>query len=223
MCGRFVFDADKDDVQSRFKAEAVFPVVERHFNVTPGMFMPIVVRRPEGNVAVLAKWGLVPFWARDPTIGYRMINARAEGIADKPAFRKPFRSSRCLVPTTGFYEWKRLDDGEKVPFFIRLTNEKLFAFAGIYDTWRDAEDRELITFSIITTGPNRLMAGIHDRMPVIFGRKEEDMWLDPQFQDTAALSAMLSPFPESGMETHSVGPDVNNPQNDTPELIAPSG
>lgn len=217
MCGRFAFDADLGQVTNRFDAGTSLSSVSRHYNVAPGMQMPIILRQSP-NTAVLARWGLIPFWAKDPKIGYKMINARAEGIAEKPAFRRPFRGQRCLVPTTGFYEWRHVD-GDKVPYYIHLKTESLFAFAGLYDEWKDVEGRGLLTFTIIMTAPNALMQPIHDRMPVIFGKDEEGMWLDADFQDINILQKLLDPYPASEMEAYPVSKAVNNPENDTKSTL----
>ena len=217
MCGRFAFDTDLRQITNRFDAGTNLSSVSRHFNVAPGMQMPIIIRKSP-NSAVLARWGLIPFWAKDPKIGYKMINARAEGIAEKPAFRKPFRSQRCLVPATGFYEWRHID-GDKVPYYIHLKTENLFAFAGLYDEWKDVEGRGLTTFTIITTTPNSFMQPIHDRMPVIFDKDEEDAWLDTSFYDLTVLQNMLDSYPDKRMEAYPVTKAVNNPENDTPKML----
>lgn len=204
-------------MEDRFAAAASFSVNSRHFNVAPGMFMPIVMRHSP-NTAILARWGLIPSWAKDSAIGYRTINARAEGIAQKPVFRGPFRHTRCLVPTTGFFEWKHIGK-EKIPYFISLKDEKLFAFAGLYDQWHDAEGKALTTFTIITTEPNTLMESIHDRMPVVFTKKDEDTWLNPDETDTDKLLKLLDPYPAEKMEAYPISPLVNNLDNDTPEIL----
>lgn len=217
MCGRFAFDTELGQVTKRFEASASFDRMSPHYNVAPGMFMPIIVRNSP-NKAIMARWGLIPSWSKDPKIAYRTINARAEGIAEKPVFRGPFRNKRCLVPTTGFFEWKALDK-EKVPYFIRLAAEKLFAFAGLYDEWPDAEGHPLTTFTIITTTPNELMEPIHNRMPVIFTRQDEDVWLNPEEHDTEKLLSLLDPYPANRMRAYPVSKLVNSTANDTPDVL----
>ena len=221
MCGRFGL-YQTQDLATRFDVSGQLPLFQPAYNVTPTSAVPVVTAHSP-NRASLMTWGLVPAWAKDPQIGYKMINARAEGIQDKPSFRKPIRSQRCLVPANGFYEWQKVNrDGrlEKYPHFIHLVDQETFAFAGIYDFWRDAGGKELATFAIVTTGPNELMATIHNRMPVILAREDEALWLD----DATALDqvlALLQPYPAEGMVAYPVSRLVNNPRNDGPELIAP--
>jgi putative SOS response-associated peptidase YedK len=218
MCGRFAFDAGRDALVARFGTKSAPDAVTPHYNVAPGMMMPIVLRSSP-NRAVLARWGLVPSWSKDPKIAWRTVNARAEGIQEKPVFRGPFKSRRCLVPATGFFEWKRAGD-EKIPYYIRLSRTPLFAFAGLYDVWLDAENHPLTTFTVITTAPNKLMAPIHTRMPVILSRAEEDLWLDPDTRDFDALLSLLDPYPAREMEAYPVSRLVNSPANDTKEVLA---
>lgn len=219
MCGRFAFDAELGQLETRFQTIAGFDRVTPHYNIAPGMCVPIIIRN-SSDKAILARWGLIPSWAKDPKIAYRTINARSEGIAEKPVFRGPFRSHRCLVPTTGFFEWRHIKK-EKVPYYIHLKNDTLFAFAGLYDIWNDAEGYPLTTFTIITTTPNRLMEPIHNRMPVIFSQKDEDVWLNPDEHDTAKLLKLLDPYPEKDMMAVPVSKRVNNPGNDTKDILIP--
>jgi putative SOS response-associated peptidase YedK len=159
--------------------------------------------------------------ARDPKIAYSTINARAEDIAEKPVYRKPIRSQRCLVPADGFYEWKRLTlEGkeEKFPWYIGLKDRSLFAFAGLWDTWKDAEGVEILRYSIITTTPNTLMESIHDRMPVILHQKDVETWLDNETPLTTVLS-LLKPYPAAEMLSFPVSTRVNSPRNDDPNLL----
>jgi putative SOS response-associated peptidase YedK len=216
MCGRYALDGNPVAIGKRFGLQVSLRQITPHFNVAPGMMMPIIKLEKE-PVAVLAKWGLIPFWATDPRIGYRMINARAETLAEKPAFRKPFISRRCLVPASGFYEW-RVFDKEKVPYFIRLKDAELFTFAGLYDIWKDVEGKQLLTFTIITTAPNKLMEPIHNRMPAILTPQSEKDWLNPD-SAPGKLGEMLKPYPEKDMTAHPISTHVNNPDNDTREII----
>ncbi len=222
MCGRFVYYAQPRLLREAFEISGDPPSFEPDYNVAPGSCTPVVVWQGS-NQAALLKWGLVPFWAADLRVGYKMINARAEGIEAKPAFRKPIRTQRCLVPANGFYEWRRATpDGrkEKLPTFIHLKDRETFAFAGIFDIWRDAEGRETRSYAIITTGPNELMAPIHNRMPVILPREDEDAWLDADTELDRVL-AMLRPYPAAGMEAYPVSNRVNGSSNHGPDLIAP--
>ena len=181
--------------------------------------MPVITRNSP-NKAELMRWGLIPFWAKDPRIGYKMINARAEDIQFKPSFRKPIRSQRCLVPTSGFFEWKHVGE-EKIPYFIKLKGSDMFAFAGLYDIWKDVEEYPLKSFTIITTSPNSLVESIHNRMPVILDEKFEDIWLDNTITDVNKVVALLKPYDSSQMEAYPVSMLINNPANDLPEVVKP--
>lgn len=169
------------------------------------------------------KWGLVPFWAKDPKIGFRMINARCEDIENKPAFRKPIRMQRCLIPATGFYEWKKLNlegKDEKIPFYITLKDQKVFTFAGIYDVWRDVEGKETYSYAIITVNANEMMKSIHDRMPVILDEKNEDTYLDKKTTLSDILNLLRS-FGSDEVQSYPVSKLVNDPNNDSISLISP--
>lgn len=220
MCGRFALDTDSQEIQKRFDAAVESLRSERRFNVAPGQFMPIILRKSP-NKAVLAKWGLIPSWSKEPKVKFSTINARAENLTTSPVYRKPFASQRCLVPTTGFFEWKRLTEKEKIPYYIHVKGKKLFAFAGLYDVWKDVEEHPLMTFTIITTEPNSLTEKIHNRMPVIFSNEEEDKWLDPDLHDTSTLQEMLDPYPANDMEAIAISRMVNSPANDSPDILKP--
>jgi putative SOS response-associated peptidase YedK len=176
------------------------------------------------NEAKLMKWGLVPSWASDPSVGNRMINARAETLLEKPSFKRLVSERRCLIPADGFYEWRREGNG-KVPVWIHLKNKEPFAFAGLWESWRDFDSgivRE--TFTIITTDPNSLLRPIYNRMPVIYDRAMGRQWLEHQFGGSGmALAAALWPWPSEYMEAWDVSTLVNAPENDTPECIRPVG
>src|SRR5215212_5188187 len=195
MCGRYTITKPKE-IPKRFNTSNELPLFDASFNVPPGTRNPIVYRRSPNSVQ-LAKWGLIPFWAKDPRIAYSTINARAEDIENKPTYRKPIRSQRCLVPADGFYEWKRLTlEGkeEKFPWFIGLKDRSLFAFAGLWDTWKDVEGVEILTYSIVTTTPNEVVSDLHSRMPVILHQTDEEAWLDNETPLTRVLS-LLKPYP----------------------------
>jgi putative SOS response-associated peptidase YedK len=172
----------------------------------------------EKNQLEWFKWGLVPFWSKEPKSGYSTINARAEGIADKPAYRKPIRSQRCLIPSDGFYEWQKTGTG-KQPFYIHLKSAELFGFAGLYDIYRDRDGNELKTFTIITTEANDLVAPIHNRMPVILRAQDEAEWLDPTINDPFQVTRLLQPYPAEFMELYPVSRKVNAVANDVPEIL----
>ncbi len=220
MCGRYTFEKTKE-LGERYNPYNPLPTIDASFNIAPGTINPVVAKRSPVGI-YLMKWGLVPFWAKDPRIGYKMINARAEDIEKKPSFRKPIRTQRCLIPATGFYEWKKLNlenKEEKFPWFIRVKDQNIFSFAGIYDVWKDAEGHEILTYAIITTTPNKTMGKIHNRMPVILETSEETKYLDEKTELNYILN-LLKPFPDAKMECWPVSLKVNNPQNDSPQLIA---
>jgi putative SOS response-associated peptidase YedK len=165
------------------------------------------------------RWGLIPFWAKDKSIGNKLINAKAETIAEKPSFKNSLKRKRCLVLGDGFYEWKTINKKEKVPYRITLQDHGLFAMAGIWDTWKDEDGRLINSFAIITTTPNKLMENIHTRMPVILEQKAEKLWLGED--DPALLLSFLKPYPEMEMTAFPVSKLVNSPFNDSEELVKP--
>jgi putative SOS response-associated peptidase YedK len=169
----------------------------------------------------MPRWGLVPPWARDAATGNRLINARAETVSEKPAFRRAYRERRCLVPADGFYEWRR-EGAVKRPFYIRMRDGAPFAFAGIWERWEGIRGESVETCAILTTEPNDLMAPIHDRMPLILPPEEYGRWLDPSVRATESLAPLLRPFPSGPLEAYPVGRTVNNPQTEGPSLIRPA-
>ena len=181
--------------------------------------MPVVVGDGERHVEMM-RWGLVPFWAKDEKIGYKMINARAETLSVKPSFRKALSLQRCIVPAGGFFEWKQVDK-EKIPYYIFLKNKHLFGFAGLYDIWRNKEGKELKTYTIITTEPNALVEPIHNRMPAILEKQDEETWLNPDVTEPVRLVKLLHPYPTDEMDAYPVSRLVNVPANDTKEVIEP--
>ncbi len=218
MCGRYaIVLVGGGDLQRRFSLENLLDHPQARFNVAPTQTLPVVVRNSPDRVEMM-RWGLIPSWAKDASIGSRMINARAETVAEKPAFRRLLRSQRCLVPATGFFEWKREGDG-KAPHFIHLPDEPLFAFAGLYDTWHDPNGQTVRSYSIITTEPNEVIAPIHNRMPLILRRDDEDGWLDPENTEPENLLPLLRPYPAHAMAAYPVSRMVNSPANDAPDLL----
>lgn len=218
MCGRYAIVLVGDgSLQRRFSLEELLDDPQPRYNIAPTQTAPVVVRNSPNRVEMM-RWGLIPSWAKDASIGNRMINARAETVAEKPAFRASLRSRRCLVPASGFYEWKR-DEAGKTPHFIHLVDEPLFAFAGLYDVWRDPDGRAVRSYTILTTEPNALMASIHNRMPVILRREDEGEWLDPENTAPEHLLPLLRPYPAREMEAYPVSKRVNSPTNDTPDLL----
>ncbi len=189
------------------------------YNIAPTQ--PVAVVPNDGNQQLdYYVWGLVPFWAKDPGIGNRMINARAETVAEKPSFKHAFRKRRCLVLADGFYEWKRTSAG-KTPMYIKLATGKPFAFAGLWENWNSPDGSQLLSCTIITTEPNELMQGIHSRMPVILSPDAYTSWLDPSERAPGELSGLLKPYNSAEMAAHPVSTVVNNPRNETPACIQP--
>lgn len=220
MCGRFTLRTPASEVAEQFALFAMPPFTSR-FNIAPTQPVPVVRMVPERE-CVLLRWGLIPGWAKDPTIGARLINARAETVADKPAFRAAFRRRRCLVLADGFYEWQK-SAKRKQPFFFHLRDDRPFAFAGLWESWEGADNSHLETCTILTTAPNELVAPVHDRMPVIVTPDTHDAWLDPAVEQPDRLSPLLRPYPAEAMDAYPVGPLVNSPTHDGPELIERAG
>lgn len=218
MCGRFTV-TKVNDIQTRFGVGEAKTLPGPRYNVAPSQVMPVVLADKEGvNHLDFMKWGLVPFWSKEPKAAYSTINARAEGIEDKPTYRKPIRSQRCIIPADGFYEWQKTGNGKR-PFFIHLISSELFGFAGLYDIYSDKDGEELKTFTIITTEANELVEPIHNRMPVILPHEYEAEWLDPELTDPIQVTRLLKPYPAHLMEVYPVSRQVNSPHNDLPELM----
>lgn len=224
MCGRYTLTSPGEVVAEQFDLSAVPEMLPR-YNLAPTQEAAVVrVAAPGGPRALdVLRWGLIPAWAKDPAIGNRMINARAESAGEKPAYRDSFRRRRCLVPADGFYEWKRQAASKtKQPYLIRRSDRRPFAFAGLWSSWRSHEHPTPVeTFTILTTEPNDLMRPLHDRMPVILDHSSYAAWLDPANQDTAALQALLVPAPADGWEAVPVSTRVNSPAHDAPDCIEP--
>lgn len=217
MCGRFSIATPLEELRERFRAEPPRIDFRPIYNGAPGRDMPVITSETPAQIS-LFRWGLVPSWAKDPKIGNRLINARAETIGEKPSFRHAFRKNRCLVLADGFFEWDK--KGEvKTPYYIYLKGHKPFAFAGLCEYWKDGAGQELETFAIVTTSANKLIGQIHDRMPVILKEDSEKEWLDPE-ADVEKLKKILMPFPEREMEDYPISALVNNPRNNSPQILA---
>jgi len=202
-----------------FGVQEIIDELQPSFNIAPTHDVAVVVNK-EHKQLVAMRWGLVPYWATDPTIGARLINARAETLTSKHAFKEAFRRRRCLVLADGFFEWQT-DGATKIPLFIYLDSGRSFGFAGLYETWSPPLGEKLITCTIITTGPNELVRPVHDRMPVILPKGAEDLWLDPTIEDHTRLLDLLQPYPADEMTAHTVSKLVNSVKNDSPECIEP--
>lgn len=207
---------DRFDIDSAFAESDYMP----SYNIAPSQQVVAIINDGRNNRLGHLCWGLIPPWAKDEKIGYKMINARAETIAEKPSFRKAFQRQRCILPADSFYEWQR-KNGEKIPMRIKLKNDDLFAIAGLWESWKSPDGKVIHTCTAITTEPNNLMKPIHDRMPVILKREDESAWLDPRNIDVDFLGNMLQPFDESQMDAYSVSSAVNSPKNNEESLIVP--
>lgn len=224
MCGRYGL-YEVSGLEDRFKAKSAVKKITDNYNVAPGQTMPVVVSGEDGNTIRQMKWGLIPSWTKDPNIGYKMINARSETIFDKPSWRGPIKHTRCLVPARGFYEWDTILENkkkpEKQPYYIKPKDQVLFAFAGVYSVWHDADNKEVFTYSIVTTSSNEDMQKIHDRMPVILKPEDEDLWLDPSVLDRGVIETLLRKYDDGMIEMFKVSRDVNTVRNNDNHLIYP--
>jgi putative SOS response-associated peptidase YedK len=218
MCGRYALHANPDVIALQFGLGMV-PDYKARYNITPSSNILIVREDPkQGRVADKYKWGLIPGWAKDASIGNKLANARGETVAEKPSFRAAFKRWRCLIPASGFYEWKTVA-GKKHPYYIRPAGDELFGFAGITELWNGPEG-PMHTVSLITTAPNEVMREIHDRMPVIVPMEDYTAWLDPTNVDVKELKVFLRAYPSEQMRAHPISTRVNSPGNDDEELIA---
>ncbi|MEL6327223.1 MAG: SOS response-associated peptidase [Cyanobacteria bacterium J06626_23] len=225
MCGRYTQTKSGEVLAKTFNLVET-PDVPPRYNIAPSQ--PILaVAAPEGARQLRAfQWGLVPSWSKDPTIGNRMINARAETVAEKPSFRAAFKRRRCLIVADGFYEWKKIDGQKtKQPFYIHLKGHAPFGFAGLWEHWEGGDGSYLETCTILTTAPNALMEPIHNRMPVIVNPDDYDTWLDPERgefrQDRGLLESLLRPYEAEHMEAYPVSTQVNSPRNENPDCLEP--
>ncbi|MCK0470904.1 SOS response-associated peptidase [Halalkalibacter sp. APA_J-10(15)] len=215
MCGRFTLTADKEEIEKHLQVD-LFHYTPR-YNIAPSQPVLSIISNGEQKKAGYLRWGLVPSWAKDPKIGYKMINARGETIHEKSAFKRLFERRRCLIVADGFYEWKRTEQGKK-PYRITV-HEGIFTFAGLWDRWIDAKKgSELTTCTIITTEPNKRISDIHDRMPVILHRRDWDRWLD-KTTHLATLKTLLHSYPAEEMDAYEVSTIVNSPKNESVDCI----
>jgi len=221
MCGRFTLRASASVIAEHFSIFELPPFSPR-FNIAPSQ--PVAVVRlaspPSGRELVWLHWGLIPSWAKDPAIGNRMINARAETAAEKPAYRAAMRRRRCLLPADGFYEWQKAGRA-KQPHFIRMKDDRPFAFAGLWETWEGPDNSYIESCTVLTTEPNDVVRPIHDRMPVILDPKNYEQWLDTTTEDPTGLLPLLRPYPSEQMRADPVNTLVNSPANDEPGCIEP--
>ena len=221
MCGRFSLVADTDELAERFQFDGAGLTYAPGYNIAPTQ-IALTVKNGDTRHASFLRWGLIPAWAKSPSLGSRMINARAETVAEKPSFRTALRQRRCLVLADGFYEWQRTE-GLRRPMRITLKSREPFTLAGLWDTWRDPKGDIVTSCTIITTLANDLLSPVDDRMPVILPRDIESFWLDLHIQDLVTLSDVLTPYPSAAMEAHEVTSLVNSPSNNGPEVLVPVG
>jgi putative SOS response-associated peptidase YedK len=224
MCGRFRVARKKEILEEAFDAECGVSDVEwapgyvPRYNVAPGQEIAVVRQDPARPLRRLSPmlWGLIPSWADGPAAGYKMINLRSETVATRPAFRELLRSRRCLIPSDGFYEWKR-EGKEKLPFCFALAGDAMFAFAGLWERWKNPLGQMVESCTILTTAPNELVQEIHDRMPVMLAPGAYDLWLDPGVTSVKDLQPLLKPYPAEAMRRYRVSQRVNQVKNDDPE------
>ncbi len=219
MCGRYTLRTPIDVLAEGFEIEEYPSTITPSYNIAPTQEVAAVVEEDEKRKLEMLRWGLIPSWAKDPSIGNKMINARAETVSEKPSFRKAFKVRRCLILADGFYEWQKTDNG-KQPYYIKMQDDSPFAFAGLWEIWQNGE--EIRSATIITTEANDLMNEIHHRMPVILPPEDYAMWLDPDFDEKEPLTSLLKPYPADAMEAYPVSRRVNKPSNNEPGVVQPA-
>lgn len=220
MCGRFSQTLTGEAIASAFHLPEI-PTWTPRYNIAPTQTVPAIVLNEKGDRSFKPfRWGLIPTWAKDASMGARMTNARSETVTEKPTFRSAFKQRRCLIVADGFYEWQK-QQGKKQPFYFRLKNGQPFGFAGLWERWQAPEGDVWETCTILTTEANDLLKEVHDRMPVMLHPEEYDRWLDPAAQDSEALQSLLRPYETEAMMAYSVSTHVNSPANDTRECVTP--
>jgi putative SOS response-associated peptidase YedK len=217
MCGRYAQRTDPKRLAKEFKVAEV-PEVEPRYNIAPTQAILGVVEAADGREMKFYKWGLVPSWAKDKSMGARLINARSETIQEKPSFREAFKQRRCIIPADGFYEWQRTEGG-KQPFFFRMQDERPFGFAGLWDRWEGIGGEVIHSCTILTTEANDVLRPVHDRMPVILHPEEYALWLEADVRERESLMELLRPYPAEEMVGYSVSASINSPRNQGAELI----
>ncbi|MFE4107660.1 SOS response-associated peptidase [Almyronema epifaneia] len=220
MCGRYTQSHSGEAIAAAFELETV-PLLTPRYNIAPSQSVSVITATESGRQHGWMRWGLIPSWAKDPAIGNRLINARAETAPEKPSFRAAFRRRRCLIVADGFYEWHRSAASKtKQPYYFQQRDRLPFAFAGLWEQWLH-QDNTITSCTLLTTTPNDLLAKVHNRMPVILAAASYDRWLDPQEQQVEALQALLTPYPATDMQGFAVGKQVNKPSHDSPNCIEP--
>jgi putative SOS response-associated peptidase YedK len=222
MCGRYRLSRRKQVIEEQFDTADWQDDWRPRYNIAPTQPVPVIRQHPKEPIRQIStmRWGLVPYWAKDPSITTGTINAKSETAATKPAFRDPLKFRKCLIPADGFYEWQKRGNS-KQPFCFEVNNGGLFAFAGLWDGWKDSSGQWLQTCSILTTTPNAVTSAIHDRMPVILDPNSYDLWLDPGMQNVAAISELLKPYDARLMRCYPVSTRINHVANDDAECSRP--
>lgn len=221
MCGRFTLTLDPADLQDAFPGFTFPEQFAPRFNIAPTQPVLVIPNDSAGRADFFV-WGLIPSWAKDPTIGARMINARAETLAEKPSFRAAYKYRRCLILADGFFEWQaQVGSKVKIPHYIRLKSGRPFAFAGLWEDWHAPDGSQIKSATIITTQPNELIARLHSRMPVILPPETYARWLEPSPRQPDDLQGVLAPYPSEEMSAYPVSTLVNSPANDRPEVVIP--
>lgn len=219
MCGRFTLRTPKERIKREFQLQEE-PFVEARYNIAPSQSILAVRQNIDGREAAELKWGLIPSWAKDASIGSRLINARSETVLEKPSFREAFKKRRCIIPADGFYEFRARAGGKKQPYYFRLRDERLFGFAGLWDRWKGQDGDVIESCTILTTEANQVLAPVHDRMPVILHPDTYEVWLNEDGRNAESLKELLRPFPDSEMIGYAVSTQVNNPQAQGDGLVA---
>lgn len=219
MCGRFTQTQSGAAIATLFQL-AEPPTVTPSYNISPTQAVGVIVATAEQPTPQFRqlRWGLIPSWAKDPSMGNRLINARSETVAEKPSFRSAFRQRRCLVLADGFYEWQR-SQGQKQPFYFQVREQPLFAFAGLWEQWQSPEGEAIASCTILTTAANELLSQVHDRMPVILPNSAYEPWLDPTLRDPEHLKPLLQPYSAAAMNSYPVSSQVNSPRHNSPDCI----
>jgi putative SOS response-associated peptidase YedK len=218
MCGRYTLRTPAERLKGEFRLREL-PPVEARYNISPAQNVLAVRQAAGGREAVLLKWGLIPSWAEDDSMSARLINARGETVAEKPAFRNAFRRRRCVIPADGAYEWKRGGGGRRQPFYFRMRDGRPFGFAGLWDRWEGRDGDAVESCAIITTEANEIFLEAHERMPVILPPEAYDVWLDEGVRDMELLKGLLRPYNASEMVAYPVSSRVNNPQSQGEDLV----
>ena len=219
MCGRYTLTADAKAIQQAFDLDNITANLQPRYNIAPSQSVAVISNQNPKELTYM-KWGFVPSWSQDPATGNKMINARSETAAEKPAFRSAFKRRRCLIPADGFFEWTT-QDKKRVPMYIHLEDHAVFGFAGLWDVWQGPDGSELQTCTILTTEPNDLIRPLHHRMAVILDPDTYDLWLSPDELPADMLMPLMTAYPSEKMRVYEVSTQVNRPANDNPSVIEP--